>query len=167
MKKILLCLLFPLSVAAQTDSLVNFYAKDKKMTWEQKYEALGKDAPTIKQILLEQLESMDGIEIFNSSNPDIIRGRMRDVVFNIKQYIISEVRVTTDAEFRITTKFEGYEVRLSSMYMNLITGRIAGNTHQTFESLNMKNNGKIIKSQKKALVNWGNFYAQLFKMKPE
>lgn len=167
MKNLLITLLLPLSCLAQTDSLSDFYSKDNKMYWMQSYEAIGKDSPTLKQELIEQLEELDGIEILNSSNPDVIRGRMKGVLFNVKQYIIGEMRVTTDAEFRITLKYEGYEVKASSIFINMATGAIAGNTRNSFESLNLKNDGRIHKAQKRSLENWSSFFSGIFKLKTQ
>lgn len=171
MKKILLCLLLPLGVFAQRDSLVNFYAQDSKMTWELKYKVLGKDASTIKQQLIEQLEGVDGIEILNNSNPDLIRGRIRGIVETQKKVMMQNYQVTCDSEFRIMTKHEGYEVKLSSIFSIIKSQSSLGGggvaNKESFEQTMLKRDGRIRQDQKKALERWNGLFLEIFKLKTE
>lgn len=151
--KTLLLLLLSTVCFAQLDSSFNFKPKDNKLSWQFSKEMPQKDAPTIKEQLIAYLEELDGVEILNSSNLDIIRGKFNGYVLSKKQMLFfSEYKSVLDAEFRIYLKYEGYDVKMSSISVN----------KAPIEQYNLKSDGKIRASSAPMFKQYDGIFSSIF-----
>lgn len=137
MKKLLYFILLVMPLISNAQSDFNFLIENGKIIWKMD-SVLVKSDIDIKSRFTEKLESLDGIEIINSSNPNMIRARMKNFNLGEKQLLLGAITEYVNGEIRIEIN-QGccYKVKLSSLE------RVRGGTSYTFETQILKKKGTV------------------------
>ena len=147
-----------------TDSLGSFYSFGYKIVWKAYFNM----ADVTKQVIYEKLEETNGIVILNTTNPNLIRAKIDNVIMAQSRLLLADNKAYISGMARITISSSGYSVEVSDMTMTAENRFTSTNPNDknyaySFESLYLKNrSGTFNNIKPERMKPMDDFFEKLF-----